>query len=168
MLSKKLLGLKSKKQGSLAEKLFSDMCEIQGIVYHRIEDGGFMSRGHLIRKKQLCDFIIFTNTRALGSYEPLFIDVKSSKNIVPSMFFGDKSRSTVRQANNFLEIYRKTGWDRSGFIFLDTDLQVIDLKNHPFKFLSVYKLNGWRNSDKNPRTFKKNYLKDYTSIRGIL
>ena len=71
MPDKKLLGLRSKKQGALAEKLFANMCDIQGIVYHRIEDGGFMSRGHFVRKKQLCDFVIFTKWNSY--FTPFFI-----------------------------------------------------------------------------------------------
>lgn len=165
MLNKKLLGLKSKKQGSSAERLFSDMCKIQGILHHRIEDGGFYTgkKKIFVRTKQLCDFVLFIKDA------PFFIDIKSTDNIIPSMFFNNsgKETSTQRQAKNFMKIYRHTTFSNLGFIFLNPDSHIPDLKSVPFRYVSAKNLCWFKNSKWTSKDFKIHAIEDLQSLRSL-
>ena len=139
MVDKKLLGLKSKQKGRASEKLFADMCEIQGIHYVRIEDGGFVNKKKIfIRKKQICDFIFFLNS------QPYFVDIKSyhPDTVVFSTFFssGKNSNSTQRQVKNFIDISKKGKFNRLGFIFLPESQKIQNIKNQPFYYLPAHSL----------------------------
>ena len=121
-IKRKILGKKSKEKGKVAENIFSDMCEAQGLLFFRIEDGGFLAKDKqgnkiFIRRKQLCDFILFIDS------EPYFIDVKNwalSEFIISNFFMSEKRKrptSTHKQTNNFEKIYIR-GYNKSGFIFI--------------------------------------------------
>ena len=165
MLNKKLLGLKSKQKGKASEKLFANMCEVQGIHYVRIEDGGFVNKQKIfIRKKQICDFIFFLSGKAY------LIDIKSygPEKIIYSKFFGSEKGSTQRQTKNFIDIYKRGKFKNLGFIFLPEDGFVKNIKRQPFYFLSAGSLNsampfkGAMGSKK-----LREHIKQYRTIKQI-
>ena len=117
MNSRHQRGRLAKIQSRRVEDIFKRDCAVEFITCIQIADGEIINKKTFKRKKQLCDFIIFIDQKAI------FCDVKTIEKdkLAKSVLFApptslSKKTSSQRQCEDFLRLLQTEGYIYSCFV----------------------------------------------------